>query len=217
MLSVIVVSRDRYDSFDRCLTSIKEYLTDVEICVGYDSDDDNTKKIALSHNANIFEFSRQKNRHSGYINPIAKECNGDFILSLNDDVEVVDAGDYQSLLLKHKHKLFYGICSENWAIGNAKADWEDHLKHRFACYPLISRILFNTLGFYMPSEVSGPGADIAFSKIIFNSNLAEYEDVPISIFDYGMSCSQVGHYNRYDNRCLNRDIMKINEFINNIS
>ena len=215
MLSVIVVSRDRHDTLNRCLSSINKYLDDAELCVGFDSDDPKTKEIGIQHNAKVFEFTRQRNRHSGYINPIAEKCEGDFILSLNDDVEIQDVGDYRKLLSENKDQLFYGICGENWTVGNAKADWEEHLKHRFACYPLISKTLFNILGFYMPPEISGPGADIAFSNIIFDSNFSQFKDVPISIFDYGMSCSQSGHYNMYNQQCLDRDTRKINEFINN--
>lgn len=87
MLSVIVVSRDRHDSLNRCLSSINKYLDYAELCVGFDSDDPKTKEIGIQHNAKVFEFTRQRNRHSGYINPIAEKCEGDFILYLNDDLK----------------------------------------------------------------------------------------------------------------------------------
>lgn len=44
---------------------------------------------------------------------------------------------------------------------------------------------------------------------------SSHQSGSISIFDYGMSCSQSGHYNMYNQQCLDRDTRKINEFINN--
>ena len=134
-LSIIVVSRKRHEHLKDCLHSIRENFGDVELYLGYDQDDPETREIGKDYQANLIEGLSSPNRHSQYINPIALKCKTDFVLSLNDDTIIQHLGDCSEIL--KKHGLIYGICEEVWPCGNAKEDWEKYLGHRYACYPLV--------------------------------------------------------------------------------
>ena len=222
MLSVIVVSKNRHSILQRCLRSIVDNSDDIDLWIGYDDGDELTKEIGLSFGAKIFSSKASGNRHKYLINPIANACAGDYVISLNDDVEVMTEkfDDIISNVMYNSFKLNkvgYGICREKWSIGNAKSDWEASLGHQYACYPVLTKPLINVLGYFMPPQISGPGADIALSSVIFGADNPPFCNIPVHLFDhaYVSEKNQSRHYNNYTNQDLNKDIEKINAFTNN--
>lgn len=226
MISVIVISRKRHEILNKCLSSIRNKSNNVEIIVGYDFDDEEIKNIAINYGCNVYGSNRDINRHKTFLNPICRKLNSKYFFGLNDDTEILTDNfdkviiDYAEEFLADKSdRILYGICNENWQIGNAKEEWEEFLKYKYACYPIITKETFDCLDFFMPENVSGPGADIKyaeiFSKICKNRTLS----IPVSIFDHAYNDGQSNnnHYNMFSINDLNESVRKINESINNIS
>jgi len=221
MLSVIVVSKNRHSILQRCLKSIVDNSTNIDLWVGYDNDDELTNEIGLFFGAKTASSKESGNRHKYLLNPISNACSGDYVISINDDVEVMTK-DFDIIINDTMHSNFckgigYGICKESWSIGNAKKDWEESLGHPYACYPVLTRSLINALGYFMPPQISGPGADIALSSVIFGADNPQFCNISVDIFDhaYVSDKNQSRHYNNYTNQDLNKDIEKINAHTNN--
>jgi hypothetical protein len=221
MLSVIVVSKNRHSILRRCLKSIVDNSTNIDLWVGYDEGDEETNEIGLEFGARTTSSRESGNRHKYLLNPIVNTCDGDYVISINDDVEVmtnnfdkvIDEVMYNSFKF---NKVGYGICNERWSIGNAKSDWEAALGHQYACYPILTKPLINALGYFMPPQISGPGADITLSSIIFGADNPSFCNIPVSLFDHAhvSEKNQSRHYNRYTNTDLKKDIEKINAHTN---
>ena len=200
MLSVIVISRGRYALLEKCLASIRNNSTNIELIVGYDIDDPKTKEVADFFNAITYANSslgNNFNRHRDILNPICEQSSGNLLLGLNDDV-TVETKDFDKVIESTMPTgISYGIMEEKWPCGNAKLEWEAALGYRYACYPVITRTTFDVLGFFMPPEISGPGADIEFAAI-FSKFQHLIIDIPATIFDsVGLPKHSTPYYNSF--------------------
>ena len=222
MLSVIVVSRNRPALLRNCLESvICSSRSNLEIFVGYDLDDEITKSIGKEYGCKLLGAQRSNNRHESLLNPLALRACGDFIMGLNDDAEIRTQNfsgvicDTMEAYLKDKpDRIAYGRAQEKWPTPNVKEPWEAHLGYRYACYPILSREVVHTLGYFMPPNVSGPGADIKFAEIFHKICKDRMVDVPVEIYDSVCDIKEPhSHYNGYSPNDLRRDVNRINEVI----
>jgi len=222
-LSVIVVSRNRPNELDYCLSTLRARSNDIELFLGYDFDDLKTKEIGEKYSAITFGAERSNNRHVSLLNPICAVSNGDILVGINDDAEIkTDKFDEViceciSDFIKDKPDgICYGICQEEWPTPNVKEPWEASLGYRYACYPVMTRKTFECLGYFMPPNISGPGADICLGRVF--SRFDRTLDIPVKIYDSVCENKEShSHYNMYSNYDLMRDVRNINEAINHHS
>ena len=95
---------------------------------------------------------RQNNLTTGYYDRLAKLSTGRYIQVLNDDcIFVTEHWDVLALneisKIPWPDRIFYGRVA-------------DDLGCAYACFPLLSRELFNALGWVFHPEFPGWGADI---------------------------------------------------------
>lgn len=227
MITIIIISRHRYQILKRCLSSIRNKSKDIEIIIGYDFDDEETKKVAINYGCSVYGSNSDVNRHRNFLNPICRKLNSKYFFGLNDDTEILTdnfdkiiTNSIEEFLSDKKDRILYGICNEIWEIGNAKKEWEDFLKYKYACYPIITKETFDCLNFFMPENVSGPGADIKYAEIFSKISKKRTLNIPISIFDHSYkdnNSNTTNHYNVFSINDLNLSVRKINEFINSFT
>lgn len=222
MLSVIIVSRNRPTLLRNAIESVQRNSSKVELWVGYDLDDEPTRLIAEEMGCFTAGAPRDVNRHASLLNPIVAKTCGDYIMGLNDDAEIrtpnfddVISNSIESFLKDRPDRIAYGRGQEVWPWPNVKEPWEASLKYKYACYPILTREVVNALGYFMPPQISGPGADIMFARIFASACENRLVDIPVEIYDSVCEIKENhAHYNIYSGRELKRDIEKINEAIN---
>lgn len=176
--SIILASRERVHLLDSLLSSIVNTTGDKNncevICV-IDADDRITKRF-LDRLKNTCPFAkfivreRANNLNDDYLNWAWKNYSkGDNILVVNDDV-VFKTPNWDQITIANLSR-YLADKPDGIAYG-----WiEDGLKTRqgginYCCFPLITRKAAETVGFVMPPEFPGWGADIGLYRIYSSIN-----------------------------------------------
>jgi hypothetical protein len=171
--SIILASRERVHLLDSLLHSIVNTVGDKSncevICV-IDTDDRVTKRFLdrFKTSCSFVRFvvrDRAPNLNDDYLNWAWRNFStGRNIIIVNDDV-VFKTANWDSIILAHLDK-YLADKPDGIAYG-----WiEDGLKSRagglrYCCFPLITRKAAETVGFVMPPEFPGWGADIGLFRI----------------------------------------------------
>lgn len=176
--SIVLASRERVHLLDSLLSSIVNTTSDKSncevICV-IDTDDRITKRF-LERLKNTCPFAkfitrdRAPNLNDDYLNwAWRNHTKGNNILVVNDDV-VFKTPNWDQIAIAHLSR-YLADKPDGIAYG-----WiEDGLKSRqgglnYCCFPLITRKAAEVLGFVMPPEFPGWGADIGLYRIYSSIN-----------------------------------------------
>ena len=247
LLSIFIITKNRVDSLQRLLQSLSLAYnsSNLDIWVGYDYDDIQTvdfiKKDFLSHKLDISTFlfegpgtalctgcqQMYLNRHRDILHPMVERSRGKYFWILNDDVEIrtpnfdIIIEDYIETFLKNKNdRLVYVKTGEVFRNHRRGIRARYLAKCDYACYPLITREVFEALGFFLPIQFPTGGADIALAKI-FNRSVANrsisipdvicYDHIDPFVSDTPPHNTTVP-YGAYE---MNKDILKIDAMVQN--
>lgn len=193
--SIILASRERVQLLDSLLSSIINTTSDKNncevICV-IDTDDRITKRFLdrLKNTCSFAKFivrDRAPNLNDDYLNwAWRNHTKGKNILVVNDDV-VFKTQNWDQLAIAHLDR-YLADKPDGIAYG-----WiEDGLKSRqgglnYCCFPLITRKAAEVVGFVMPPEFPGWGADIGLYRIY--SSINRICEIPGVVLDH------VSHHN----------------------
>ena len=247
IVSIFIITRKRIESLERLLRSLTTAynINNLEVWIGYDYDDEQTieflKTSQLSKDLNIspFEFKgegsatcstcneKYMNRHKDMLQPMAEKSSGRYLWILNDDVEIrtpnfdIMLDQYIEAFLEDRpDRLVYVKTGEVFRHPKRGARGRYLAKCDYACYPLITREVFNTLGFFLPTQFPTGGADITLAKI-FNRSLANrslsipdiicYDHIDALVVEEGRTPhGSVADYSAYE---MNKDILKIDALV----
>jgi hypothetical protein len=184
--SIILASRERVHLLDSLLNSIVNTTSDktnCEVIVVLDNDDRVTKRFlerlkAICPFAKFVFRDRAPNLNDDYLNWAWKNYStGKYVLVVNDDV-IFKTPNWDQMAVAHLSR-FLADKPDGIAYG-----WiEDGLKNRqgninYCCFPLVTRKAAEILGFVMPPEFPGWGADIGLFRIYSSLNrICEITDV----------------------------------------
>lgn len=192
-ISIFILTRKRPEHLKGLLTSIENNVYDVnnlEIWMGIDSDDEITKSFiedfAPKSKLHIrFWVNNKKssvcigceenyvNRHNDLLFPMTERSTGDFLWILNDDVQVFTQ-DFDKILIEQieenlletPDRILYAKVDEIFRWGKANRCGSLRVAEKYACYPIISRELYEALGWFIPLSLPANGADIALAEIM---------------------------------------------------
>lgn len=176
--TIVLVSRGRPNLLANLLASIaRTAKSEYEVLVGCDNDDLVTRN---SYQAELYKFDKAKfffqernpNLHQ-YLNYLASVGTGKYIFGLNDDCELVnELWDIKSLeALDKAGPICYGVTQDNSIDKVGPAD--------YASFPIISRVAFEKLGFFMEEGFGNHGSDVVTHRIY--SSLGLTCQVPVYI------------------------------------
>ena len=118
------------------------------------------------------------NRHRDLLLPMTQSAKGDYFWILNDDL-LIETKDFDKILLeqienhltKSSDRILYGKVKETFANAS-RADYQKSPSRMScspitpACYPIISRELYDALGWFLPPLIGRNGADTALHDIL---------------------------------------------------
>jgi len=212
-ISIFTITRGRPKLLQSLIDSIIDNVSDVskvELWVGWDEDDTETESVMESVEKNgspidIYSYKNSGegtgvchtcddpvlNRHADMLTPMSQESNGDYLWVLNDDVTIQTANfdlyleDFIEHYLSDKpDRIAYCQTHEIFRLPDRGKVERDRLKAQYSCYPLITRELFNALGFFLPHELPQSGSDMMMGKLISSCKYDRYLYIPsVTIYD----------------------------------
>lgn len=186
--SLLLNSRARPKLLENLLNSILWQTADpdsIECLISCDEDDLETKKWlnsvrynqygGLPEFAKIYSIFRERNLHKR-INDLVPYSSGKYLWFLNDDCLLTDKSKNwdlycYELLQWHKDKIVYGH------IKCTSVDKEKTAQ--YSSFPIISREVYNIVGYAMPESLPGLGGDVFWWRIF--SQLNRIINLPIEI------------------------------------
>ena len=188
------MSRERTELLNRLLNSIVANVHDsknIEVFIGTDQDDRTTRDFLIRYAEDnpslpliVFTGDKQSaicdgckkpmlNRHLDLLFPMTEKCTGDYLWILNDDITVMTS-DFDKILLEqleekanlHEDRIVYGKVDEIFSTGRTLRCGSLKEAEKYACYPIISKELYNVLGWFLPIENVSDEADIALARIM---------------------------------------------------
>ncbi|MEK6882889.1 MAG: glycosyltransferase, partial [Nanoarchaeota archaeon] len=181
-ISLIIPTRKRRPLLEQCLRSFAERATaksSFDFWIVGDIDDAPGSLFKIEEfieNLGVTQYNILVREQSDFINEdyynwAARQCKGEILFPINDDVQMITDG-WDDLLLKihnnEKDKSYY-----------IRFDDNTHWPHNKACcFPPISRKLFNILDRIFPKEIAAGGADSQFYEIIRNLDRNIIIDTP---------------------------------------
>ena len=162
IISILIPSRGRTAELNRCLNSLEKNTDDfnrVEVIIGLDFDDrslpaylDIIDRRFL--NARAMIRHRSDSLSDDYYNAMARMSHGDIIWVLNDDCVIdTEAWDEaaRQLVADIQSNFFYMDVSDTTRNFNNNG--------QFACFPMMSRAVYDALGYFFHPAVRTWGAD----------------------------------------------------------
>lgn len=202
--SIILASRERVYLLDSLLSSIMATVGDKDncevICV-LDNDDRVSRRFIDRFNeicpfAHFVFRERAKNLNDDYLNWAWKNyANGDNIIVMNDDV-VFKTPNWDQIIMA-KLSQYLADKPDGVAYG-----WiQDGLPSRagnlnYCCFPLVTRKAAEAVGFVMPREFAGWGADIGLYRIYDAVNrVCDLSDVSLEHLSHHTGARSRDHIN----------------------
>lgn len=170
--SILIPTRNRPQLFSDLIESIAKntiWKSKIEILVAYDLDDKITHKLALKIPSDyplisIKFFSRERSVsiNKDYYNWLAEKAIGKYLIASNDDClfntngwDILAFPHLEAFVQSNKDGVLYGVTEDDEKEPDRKKE-----KH-FSCFPLISKVAVNALGFFFDPEFYRDGADWA--------------------------------------------------------
>lgn len=193
--SLITATRNRIPLLTTCLelldTNTKNKES-VEILIAYDSDDDATLNMISPFckrfpdlNIKFFEIERSPEFIRKYINFLAKNASGKYVSVCNDDCEYLtkdwDVIAWETLenFGKNTCGIVYGRAIEDYNKSeealSARSRWGN-----FACFPILSKVGIDILGYYYNPLIYAWGGDTFLYKLYEPTDFVC--NVPVKIF-----------------------------------
>ena len=193
-ISIFIMTRERTELLNRLLDSMVANVHDsknIEVFIGTDRDDQPTRDFLIKYVGSnpslspIVATTEEKsakcdgckqpmlNRHSDLLFPMTEKCTGDYLWVLNDDITVMTPS-FDEILLEqleekaslHEDRIVYGKVDEIFSVGRTLRCGSLKEAEKYACYPIISKELYNALGWFLPLENVSNEADIALARIM---------------------------------------------------
>lgn len=138
-ISVLLPSRDRPVSLEKSVRSLRthaEHPERLEILVACDPDDALTAMTAQACGTTAVEFPERFGYHQlhRYVNALAAQASGDWLLLWNDDALMTTAG-WDTVLASYDHTTPLVLSLASTGYG-----------HALCCFPAASRALYERLG-----------------------------------------------------------------------
>jgi len=163
--SILIPSRGRPDLLRRCVQSILQCTHDlksIEVLVAVDFNDPEFGcyaayiQIIGRGDLDIRMLARRQsdNLSDDYYNAMARMSTGDFIWVLNDDCEIETRG-WDKIL----RKITFGLAPGLYYLDTYDTTRNFNNNGEFACFPMISRHLFDALGYFFHPQIRTWGAD----------------------------------------------------------
>lgn len=171
MISILLPTRNRLkmftESVDSLLSNVSS-LDQIEILVAMDDDDDETvneikKIIHNKKNIKLFLFTR-KHYHGlhEYINFLAKQCSGKFIMIWNDDC-LMETKDWDKFIMEYDNKFVM--------LSPKVKNMEHYWKHQGVLFPIIPKKWVTTIGSISPVHACDSWIDVLAKRLGIFTNL----------------------------------------------
>jgi len=198
--SIILASRERVHLLDSLLNSIVNTTGDrsnCEVICVVDTDDRVTKrfldrfKVTCSF-ARFIVRDRAPNLNDDYLNWAWRNFStGKYIIIVNDDV-VFKTQNWDQIIMAQM-SMYLANKPDGVAYGWIEEGLKDRVAGmKYCCFPLVTRKAADVLGFVMPPEFPGWGADIALYRIY--SATGRIFEIP------GVSLDHISYHNGSRNR-----------------
>lgn len=185
--SIILPSRGRVGLLGQMLDSFKantDDLSQIEILVVHDNDDDETKGFLDQLPKEVYGFvkkfstTRSMNFSKDYYNFLASKVTGEWIICGNDDMRCQtphwDSVSYR--ILKDKPRVIYGYIEDG--LGGAKARGGGE----YCCFPLQGMQGVHSMGFVFPIRIPVWGADM-WARNLYDHTGSTVK-LPVTFFHY---------------------------------
>lgn len=168
-LSVLIPTRKRVGSLGECIMSLERLWRsekNVEIIVGYDSDDEATEHFVGP--ASPFPVTLVRTEPSDHLthlhNLMASRATGDYLWIFGDDLRVVTQ-DWDAKIIDGMD-AYLADKPDRIAV----ADVEDDAPPPpgvadFCCFPVITREAVNAMGFFFDPRLATWGADVWLGNV----------------------------------------------------
>lgn len=152
--SIIIPTRKRIPLLETLLKSITDKTScSVEIIIICDNDDTETIEWLKGKEVKLLTRDRGSNLSADYYNWALPHVTGEYIWSLNDDVEI-ETDEWDKIALA-------GLKDHDIVMGNVQSnhyDYEGEIS-TFTYFPILSRKAVDKLGYIFPCGYAGWGAD----------------------------------------------------------
>lgn len=164
--SLILPTRNRPEKLSNFLRSVSDTVAcpeEIEVILGVDTDDMNLRKyvdLARTYenlNVQIYLRPRSPNISNDYINKMARMSRGHIIWVFNDDAEILTKS--WDLLLVGEIMKSRKIQEDAFYVDTYDSTRNFENNGQFACFPAISRNMFETLGYFFHPLCFAWGAD----------------------------------------------------------
>lgn len=162
----------------RSIDSTFSYTNDIEILLGIDEDDAETKNfldhldfilndVELLSKIDYYTMERPVNLHTK-MNSLASRTRGDILFVLNDDVEFVTV-DWDVITVNQLEKAetrkdnIYYLGVEDTSIDKTTGK-------NYASFPMLTREAYDALGYFMSEKFVGLGGDVHLWRIFKSVN-----------------------------------------------
>jgi hypothetical protein len=171
--SIILPTRKRTNLLHKILDSIElrtKNLNEVEVFLIFDNDDRETERFTKDYKRSwIMPLvrSRGDNLSRDYYNWCLQFTSGNYLWAMNDDAEI-ETQDWDSIILEKMKPYRVGMGS----VSCPHYDFKNQIAP-FSYFPIMNRETVKRLGYFMPEEFPGWGADDRLAKIfgIANKNI----------------------------------------------
>lgn len=170
--TLFTASRARPELLKQCIRSFFYKASDpnsIEFIFATDWDDPSYNDPELLELAESFDIKqvirgRSKNFHNDYHNTCMKMAQGELIFGLNDECEIVET-NWDRIIMEAYDRRSWN--DEVAYIGvNDSTHTDGHInKDRGSCFPIVSKFAMETLGCYIPSEITMWGGDLAIYQV----------------------------------------------------
>jgi len=182
MISMFLNSRGRVSRLQSLFTSISNTTIDInniEVLVRIDDDDLTTIQFSK---INTYPFDvrfitgpRPANLTVSY-NELARQCRGDYLFVLNDDVDILTYG-WDKKVIETPHNEIWLLSTYDTSVD--KANTPDRNNDNYGSFLIHTRASYEALGYFMDDRVKSLGGDLMLWRLYSAVNRIKRIDVMV--------------------------------------
>ena len=201
MISIFITTRNNSKSLQRALDSIAvnaSSCNNIEVVIGHDIDDAETQELLTTYNKGLsitklgFKWNFSTSVNKDILPFLVERASGQYLWLLSDEAEI-QTKNFDSILenamtsfLQTKRDTLLCV-KTNEQSKNANDYKHASMRNRternwfkfdYAIFPLITRQVYDTLGYLVPVDLSIHAAKICLAKVLHSSLANRFFNIP---------------------------------------
>ncbi len=201
MISIFITTRNNTKSLQRALDSIAvnaSSYNNIEVVIGHDIEDAETQELLTTYNKGLsitklaFKWTFSTSVNKDILPLLVEQSSGQCLWLLSDEIEIqtknfdsIIEGSMRSFLQTKRDTLLCVKTNERSKnandykhpsmINRTERNW---FKFDYAIFPLITRQVYDTLGYLVPVDLSIDAAKIGLAKVFHTSLANRFFNIP---------------------------------------